>query len=341
MRSRLSLFLAGLLPFGVAATGCGDDDPNPGNPDAANGDDADAAPDDPDAAPPFVADYDSAEGGEVRLEYLQWAPGAGPGGRTTSTRVTSFFMKSMTPDAFPAVSTMGFGCFNVSGDTMWPTAQAADRVYINAGNVVITPTTGGGGQMVVGTGSATPVVGTDALLRNHASGGTNYLHFTFGTDNGGELTPDTAYSVLLTGSDEWPSQAFNDVLFMPASWTVGTPGLVGPLVFTRGVDTAVTWVPATSANLPAGYEVIHAFAFVGPPTGVAAVCLTEDDGVFTIPGTTVGEVMDAGQTGGFFSNATLTHVVKELNNGSDVSERRIDFISIWCYLTAVSFAEPP
>jgi hypothetical protein len=324
-----------VLALGVAA-GCGDDDgDNPavdGGPRVDSGGDVDAEP----PAPLCFNDgYDCAEGGEVRFEYINFVPGAGPGGRSTATRATAYFTSGGDPAHYPLPAVPG--CTEMQLDDHWPVAQPdPGRTYLDVGDVVIA----GGPQTLVIDDIA---AGTDFIFRSH-----DIWKFHFGVDDGPTfISGDTAYDVILTGSATFPFTRFEDVLYVPTEYNVTNPGRVATTM-PAATDFVVDWEVQAPTNAPAGYRVDSLVGvLLGGGVGPIMLCTEEgNDGSITIPAATVDRIREiaAAQTppatGGTLARQTLSHVTRELNDGAAVNNRRIDFVGVWCFATPVSFPAP-
>jgi uncharacterized protein YaiE (UPF0345 family) len=308
--------IGSLVTFSLALGGaaCGDDSPRtpaPSDPVDANGD--------------FVLGPDSPEGGEVRLEYVDLTPEAGLDERDTGTRVTAFFIRSMTPDHFPAPA--AGRCVDLSADQSWPTAQAEDADYIDVGEVTIS---GGPETLVVPEGTAT----ADPLGRVHARDGVaEPWRFSFGTDDTETyITPDTSYTVTLGGSSEWPTQTFTDALTMPADFDFIAPAAEA-FELTPDQPIEITWEVATTTSLGEGESVIGLVDVLVPGQGPVVACAQDPDtGSVTIPAELVNRVISFGAAG-TIARQTVVHRRLELSNEDDVKGRRLDLIGVWSHVT--------
>jgi hypothetical protein len=339
------------LALGATAA-CGDDSDNPPlGPDAKVF--LDAPPIDIDAPLP-ECDVDCAEGGEVRLEYLEFPTGNATADRTRATAF--FFGGASSYHTFPSIP----GCTDMTptAPTKWPLAQDAGRTYLDVGNVIISggPTPIQVTKRVMGQGTGTTGTGDDYIasdfLDRQYAGGTWYFTGNSGSqalntgqgglNNVGRLyvTDDTKYDVTITGGAAFPPTIFKDVLYMPNRYPLISPAQHAstdqPLQLTAGALT-ITYTVPTNTNLPAGSEVdtLVAFTKVNPPV---ILCIEEGiDGSITIPANMVDTVRTAtggggaGDTSG--NNRFLRqHVVHNTRTMPDTANRkRIDFLSVWCY----------
>jgi hypothetical protein len=349
--SRLALSLSSLSLLTVA---CGDDDVTP--PDARVDTQVVDMPVD---MATYEVNFMSNEGGEVRWEYLDFNPGFIPGTATLGydvdrARATAFFYKGPTGNSSAGVKPLPAipGCTHYAKlppamndqHMNWPMYQDPTRQYLDVGQVIIT---GGPTQMILGTGATN---GVDALDRMHTT-----WDFSNITGNDGMMgrnapnigrtyiSDNTVYDVILTGSSEWPAQIFNDVLYMPDYFTlidppatpagcdVNTPAPCAVALPARDTPLTITFTPGTNTNKPAGMEIDTLVAFVNgnPPV---AICVEEGtDGSITIPGATINHVRDTGVSGSRILRQNVVHVLRELTNGTTHDNKRIDFISVWCY----------
>lgn len=307
------------LTLGLAAPslfGCGDD--VAATPDAKVEIDAPVTPDAPPA--PVFKGFDADEGGEIRMEYVRFAGG------NAALRLTNFLFKdpgSVNFYPFPSFT----GCTDMSVDMNWPTASnpIAERVYMNPGNVIIS-----GGPSVINLPRRN-TMGNDPFGRTHPA---DQWGFHFGgaaaTDGATYLSEKTAYDVVFTGSADMPAQVFDDVIYMPADFTLTDHG-VTPYALVAGQPATFSWTnPAQGA--PAGVEIWSLLGFTGA-NGPAVVCIEKNDGSTTIPANMVDIVRAKYPSGGTLARQTFTHVVRELVDKNGPTGKRIDFVGVWCYAT--------
>jgi hypothetical protein len=301
--------------------------------------------------------YQSDEGGEVRLEYMNFPNGVPA---NTRARATSFF--------FDGPRGNGFNPFpNIPGCTEWgnpsmyyPFAPRDPAVkHLDVGQVIIT---GGPQQMTVPV--ITPVQGTcstttatrcwlnpDCPATETCVGATGHRDnigrlykekWGFGGQPPGPsynnmgpafITADATYDIILTGSPTWPAQIFKDAMYMPGDWQLVSPALNVNPVLQADQDLVITYTTPTAVNKPAGYPVnmlVH-FGYGSPFIGVASCIEEETDGSITIPAAIVNKIRAAAPTGGTFIRQHSSHIVKELTDGVTRTNKRIDIIGIWCY----------
>lgn len=319
------------MSIGLAAmVGCGDDDGGGSDdPDAAP-DEADATPDDPDAAPDEVTVF-GPEGGEFRLEYIVIDDG------TIITRVTAFGMKDAgsgeTPDRFPLPPIPG--CWDLTDDSIWPVAQSSDADYIDFGTVVVTGDFSGVDEIVIPKVDQSGGDVADGVGRTHEE-----YNFRLDFDNADTVFQgDSTYSVLLGGSDEWPAQAYDMKVYMPPAFDLIDPALGEVVMIEEDTPLTLTW-EATEVD---DHEVISAVAFATPADGPTIVCAEiGNDGEIVIPAEEINKVVALVGEGNqaTIARQTAVHEIAELTNGDDVSGRRIDLLSIWCYATTFEVAVP-
>lgn len=319
----LGLSLAGIV-------GCGDDSSTPATPDAVVTPTPDAPPPTPDAPPaPVFKGYDADEGGEVRMEYVRFASGL------ASTRVTNFLYSNPgTPRYHDYINLNGCQDTTASMRTKWPFAMSADRVYADPGEVLIT---GGPSTLTVPTRTGSTL--TDPYGRVHPDGKAQFF-FGGATANDGAtyLAEKTAFDVTFTGSADLPGQVFEDVMWMPADFTLISPG-VEPVALVAGQPQTYTWTTPANGQ-PTGVEVQSLVAYTGA-MGPAVVCVEPNDGSITVPANLVDVARTAYPNGPTLARQTLTHVVRELVDENGPTGRRIDFVAVWCYATTTTVPAAP
>jgi hypothetical protein len=271
--------------------------------------------------------FQSNEGGEVRWEYLEFDVGSTIA--TDRARATAFFFKGATPN-YPLPDIPGCTHYpkglTPGTQTRWPLAQDPARQYLDVGQVIIT---GGPVQYTVPAGAAN---GGDALGRTHA-GPWKYNGGMLNNMGRNYITDNTTYDVILTGSSEWPAQVFNDVLYMPDYFPLISPakGSGGPTLVAN-TPFEITYTAGANTAKPAGMEVDTLIAFTdgNPPL---AICVEEGtDGSITIPAATVDYIIaNKPVSGGRFLRQHVVHQLRELTNGTTHENKRIDFLSVWCY----------
>jgi hypothetical protein len=310
---------------GIATLGCGEKDDNNPPADAKPVDGTQPDGPTPDAAD--VANFGWDEGGEVRIEYQQILT---PNGTNLRTRATAFLWKSKDPARaeFAAIP----GCTKMDMDDRFPLAMGTSHTYLDVGQVVIT---GGAQQFTIPPG---PNPGKDGLLRPH-DGHWNFLVAdNMGTTFTGNF--NAPYSVVFTGSpgtDDWPAQTFNNAIYMGPQWELDTPGFE-PIQLVADTPITITYkTPNPPTNGPAksdhaSYNMVA--ALVIPPFGPVVDCISDDTELhtITIPADMVNHARALGSSG-LLARAHVSHQVQELTDGVTHNHKRIDFISVWCYVT--------
>jgi hypothetical protein len=283
--------------------------------------------------------FGSAEGGEVRFEYMEFpATGCGdaadqpcgPGGRTTATRVVGYEMTAMTPDAmtFPNVG----GCTSlVNGDT-WPTGQGTGRTYADMGELTLT-----GGPSVL-TVPAADAANPDPLGRSHDA-----YNFYFGTDDTDEYIKDNArYLVDWSGDADHP--AHGGEIYMPGAYTLMEPAFANGVEVANTGDFTLTWGDEGNDLIPAdtGPGMLSLVAFAIPGVGVSHLCVGPDTGTIVVPSDMVEEAAtlagDAGKA--TLLRGKLSHQLVEVLTNEGGTGRRIDMLGIYCYLNGITFVAP-
>lgn len=326
----LPSLLAALLSlplFATAGTGCscGDDDGDDvtEQPDAREQPDAD--PDDPDADPGLCNKLECPEGGEVRVEYVNYTDPA-PGARTNAARVTGFFLSNAgtgeDPDMHPfEIDPDEGGCWDIVDAPFWPGAQSEGREYIDVGQLVIS---GGPNALTVGAGAVTDPPTRDTWYRTHDD-----WHWHFGTDDAATYLDDNIpFSFTLTGSATFEDRHYMDVGFIPKTFgDLDPPGGSGPIVITPGEPMTFSHEVVESDT---NQRVISAMAFVVAGRGIEVCVELQDDGVMEVPAATIDHVLSVGSTG-TVARQTFTHNPVDLEVEGE--HRRIDVIGVWCYVT--------
>lgn len=275
----------------------------------------------PDAPPgPEFKGYDADEGGEVRVEYIKF-PSGGVG-----TRTTAFVFKNPGSTKYFDYLNLN-GCTDMTPKDKWPMATnpIGEREYYDVGPYIVI--SGGPDPLEV---PKNPNMANDPFARTHPAGEW-YFDGIMGTDmNGGQfLTEKTVYDVTFPGSDEFPGQIYDDVIYMPADFALETPGHAGPLLFPANTAQTFTWTTPADTP-PAGYMVLSLVAFTGA-SGPAVICVEPNDGSITVPADMMDIARATYPTGGQVARQTLTHAVRELVDANGPTGRRIDFLGVWCY----------
>ncbi len=327
------LGLTGLTLVGA----CGDDGDN--NPvDAAVQPDApkpiDAAID----APHVFDEYDADEGGEVRVEYIQFANT----GLTNASRGFAHFYKNPgTPAYHDYINIMG--CNDVSGRTtatpapgaysgnLWPMVENLDAVHADAGQSVT----------LISENPTHPIMTLpkrstewrDPLTRLHPA---NMAYWDANTQTATESEPTnyqpaTYYDVVVPGGPDIPSQIFDKGIYIPAAFALTSPGLsTTAIVLPADTDATFTWTVPTETP-PAGTEVFSLLA-LQTSAGIAVLCVEKNDGSITVPAAMVNIARGkAGASGNSIARQVFVHQVRELEDNNGLTGRRVDLVGVWCY----------
>jgi len=287
--------------------GCGDDKKQ---------DAPDATPPPPDAPDLYTFD----EGGESRLEYQQILT---PTGTIFKARATDFFWKSKTPGHYPFVNIPG--CTKMDKYDHFPLGMGTSHEYLDVGEV-----THSGGTMALNVPLG-PNPGKDGLFRPHDG------HWRFFQDNNAGPTYfgkyDAFYNTTFGGSPEWPAQTIEKSHYMPSMWNLGTPGFA-PVMFQAGTALDITYTTDPYVNHPEG-TTLNMIAAILIPTGPGLVveCVKEGlDGKITIPADMIDYARSLGGSG-LLARAHVSHILRELTDGTTHNHKRVDFFTIWCYVT--------
>ncbi|MDB4961844.1 MAG: hypothetical protein JWP01_1843 [Myxococcales bacterium] len=311
-----------LVPALLAA--CGDDKATPDANTPIDGRPVDSSPP-VDAAP--VADFSWDEGGESRIEYQEFYDPMNPTVSRKQARATAFFWKSKTPKRyeFPLIP----GCTKMDMDDRFPLGMGTTHEYLDVGQVIYS---GGGMQLNMPAGSnvATGGMNRDGMARPHDGTWKFFVGSTAGLTYFGNW--DTQYDAIFTGSDAWPAQVHKDAHYMPSAWTLGTPGLA-PIQLQADTPLVITYTPGPNTNKPPGSALNMVAALIVPGMGPVVDCIEDSlDGSITIPADMVNHARSLGGAG-LLARAHLSHQVRELTDGVTHDRKRIDFISIWCYVS--------
>ena len=314
----------------VGFLGCGD---NPAAVPDAPKQQIDARVVPPDA--PNKPDTTWDEGGGAQLEYQIIYVAATPTTPNIQSRVTTYYWKSMNPARYPMP--INPGC-NKTGmvtptddsDNVFPfglgTGTPAQHTYLNVGTPIVT---GGSQQLTVPLG---PNPGKDGFLRPHDGN----WHFFVGPNTGGTYLDktDAPYSLLLTGSSEWPAQVYKDAFYMAPAWNLDTPGFV-PTQLVADTPYVITYSnPNPTTNQPADGVMSMSAAIIIPGIGPVVQCLDDNinDKTITISADMVNYARALGSAG-VLARAHVMHRVQEQTDGVTHTHKRIDFITTWCYIT--------
>ena len=306
---------------------------------AACGDDGGSAT--PDAAPPVDAcpggdcgvALEDPEGGNIIFEYIyvdsELQAGLGLPG-PTATRAMAYFMSAQTPEANPLP--MGGKCNSLDTTKGWPMHVGTPHTDIDVGTLAIN------GVNTAGTASTIPM--TKLLAMRDNLGRPHDLFYQNITPTASDLLkPDTSYDVVMGGTGAFPATTLTDALFLPADNTIGTPAREdnGPLMPTA--DFTVTWNPATSANLPAGDEVLGLVWLIDSNGSPTHLCPTlHSAGTFTIPAATIADYKAVATARGanpnkvILSRQAVDHRIVRLPNAGPTNLRRIDMLGITCWI---------
>jgi len=324
---RISLVLFPVLLVSAALTGCGDDNVSAPN-DGCTGHLCGGG----------SASLTDPEGGNVIFEYIYFDHDLStafglPSGVTTVNRVMGYFMDNQTPtdNPLPAAGV----CNNLESTKGWPLYVGTPHTDLDMGSLTITGANGAGttyADLIPNMGA-----GTDSIGRKH-----DIYYQTIKPSVDDYIKTDQAYDVAWGGAGTIPATTYTGGLFMPATFQVSDPGLEDNSGWTAGVDKTVHWTPATSANLPAGDEVLGVTWLVDAAGSPTHMCPTAHSaGQFTIPGSALTEYKAIATARGtptnkmiLLRNAIVHHVVR-LPNGENDNKRRLDLLSVMCWAQLV------
>lgn len=360
---RLSLFSVSLAVL-LAGAACGGDDDDEGTPDAStDGSDDDDGPDageddGPDAGDEDVVTFGDAEGGKVINEYITYgdtlAAAAGfPKGVNTVYRGMAHFITDMDPQRLDLPPSGE--CTNlVTNTNVWLGNLGEDRTYVDVGTVTIRQLNDDGDEVeteLVRAEDGAPMTWPrDNLFVDHGVDGIFYETISFGpnTTGAGELiSAETRGDVILSGSADFPATTYENAVYVPAHMELENPGLNEAFTMVAGEDFTVGWEEVAQPAAPAAseglvYELFELVATVNPATGAPIhVCPTFDqdaDGEFVIPGEVIADYRETVETLGGDPNAivllrnTNAHAVVRLDPTDEDNKRRVDVVSVYCYV---------
>ena len=338
MRSHSFVLL--LLPLvGSGLVGCGDDAKT-----AVDAPKVDAAPN-PDAPPPEVADTTWEESGAAWLEYQTIFTGVGT--QNVQARLTTYYFKSMTPNPAlpngypfptnPGCTKTGMADLPDDSNITFPfgmgTGSPAMHTYLDVGTPIVT---GGLQQATIPLG-ANP--GFDGFRRKHDG----IYHFAAFANMGDVIlsATDAFYTLVLTGSSEWPAQVYTDAFYQSPPWTIGSPAF-GPSQLIADTPFVETWTtPNAPTRRPAAVGADKSMsmnmltAIIIPALGPVVVCLNDNpfgSTQLTIPADMVNYARSLGSSGAL-ARAIVTHRLQEMTDGVTHNRKRMDFVTTWCYVT--------
>jgi hypothetical protein len=283
LTKRLAFFLGiGLLSIGVAA--CGDDK---GMGDDGGGADACVGHLCPGPGP-NVTDN---EGGNILFEYIYldndlraFLGMPGPPLPPTVQRVMAYFMSAMTPEKNP-LPTPG-QCVNLVTTKGWPAyvPPAGMHTDLDVGTLSFA------GKNPAGADSTIDVpkqpAGKDMINRAHDTWYQDVI-----PDAATKLKPDSLYSVKFGGAGNVPATEYKDAIYLGDMSAVSNPALEDDGPLKSGTDFPVSWTAGSSANKPAGDEVLGITWLLTVPHAQAVMLCPVLLGAqgFTIPGAVIAD----------------------------------------------------
>jgi hypothetical protein len=332
------------LPIFMFAAACGDDGKPAGAIDAPKQIDA-----------PGV-DLTSKEGGEVRLEYMTFTSTAA---QQTRARATAFFYDGADGNGFhPFPNVPGCTDYTPNPPVRWPFVREASDQFLDVGTVTIE-----GGPQPLTVAPITPAKGSCSVttatkcFQNSecpatetcmgATGNRDNLnrlytgHWAFSGQAPGPnlnnmgpafITGDATYTVKFGGSANFPATEFKDIIYVPGLWTPVSPAIDENPVLKADTPLTITYTTPANSNKPADHSINTLVFFVGAIDPPVVACIEEGtDGSITIPADMINLIRASAPTGGKFIRQHASHVVRELTDGTTHTNKRIDFIGIWCY----------
>ena len=278
------------------------------------------------------------DGGNIIFEYiyldseLQAAFGL-PAGVNTVTRVIAYFMNAQTPENNP-LPTAG-ACNNLVSTRGWPLHVGTPHTDLDVGTLTVT------GKNNAGVDTMIPIpkmpAGLDAIGRRH-----DIFYQTVVPIADNNLKPDSSYTVSFGGNGAIAATNLTDSLFLAKDFTVTSPDIEGNGPLVAGTDFPVKWNPVTSANLPAGDEVLGVTWLADTTGSPTHMCPTlHSAGAFTIPGAAITEYKAIAASRGLPQNKAImlrnaiVHKLSRLPNGERDNSRRIDMLTVMCWVQLV------
>jgi hypothetical protein len=241
-------------------------------------------------------------------------------------------------------------CTNVVTDSgVWLGNLGTPREYIDVGTVSVRQTNDDGDEVTTelprAVDGAPATWPRDNLFVDHGKDGIFYEYIQL---NAGEiLSAGTRGDVILSGSDEFPATTYENAIYVPENNQLENPGLNDEFTMVAGEDFTVGWEEIPQPNAPAEsegltYELFELVATVNPATGAPIhLCPTfadDADGEFTIPGEVIADYRDTVEGLGGNPDAivllrnTNAHAVVRLDPTDEANPRRVDVVSVWCYV---------
>ena len=252
----------------------------------------------------------------------------------TAQRVMAYFMNAQTPNANP-LPTPG-ACVNLVTTKGWPGYVGTPHTDLDVGALTFE------GKKADGTASTITVpklpAGKDQIGRAHD------IFYQVVTPNADSvLKPDSLYTAKFGGAGTIMPTEFKDNVFLANTFTVENPGLEedGPL--RANADFTVHWTPATSANLPAGDEVLGITWLLTNMAEPVMLCpVLHSAGQFTIPASVIADFRTTATAMGRDPNVSVllrnavVHKLARLPNNDMQNKRRIDMLSVMCWAQVVN-----
>jgi hypothetical protein len=283
------------------------------------------------------------EGGSIIFEHMTFDTQAAmvfklPTGVNTATRVMAYFMSAQTPELNPLP--MAGKCNNLVATMGWPLYVGTPHTDVDVGTLTITGKNAAGTDVSIDVPKAPTTEKTDQIGRPH-----DIFYQVVKPNAADNLKPDSFYDVKFGGSATVPAFTFKDAIYLAAGYELSAPGLEdnGPLV--PGTDFTVHWTAENSANKPPATQLVAAnilgvtwlLDVTGSPTHMCVGLAS--DGTFTIPGVAITEYKAIAAARGLdtghavmLRNAIAHQVVKLPLTAASTSKRRIDMISLKCYV---------
>jgi len=260
------------------------------------------------------------EGGAIYFEYMDFSAEVQAAGfPDKAVRLMGHFVSEMDPDAFPLPT----GCSDLTNTPGWPTGMSDTMTELNVGNLELI---NGDTTLVVEPGAAGP----DFISREHT---VSYQAF-LADETDTYIKPDSAYDLHITGSDTYPETTYPGAFYFPPAFDVTSPLNEATAAPITG-DWEMTWDKNDAAN---GTEQFQIVMLVSPDGAIIhQFCPGAHTGTHTVPEDALTKFRATYPNGGLLLRGNITHQLGRFDNGAGIADRRIDFVSMYCYVQPFAF----
>ena len=261
------------------------------------------------------------EGGSIYFEYMDFSPEVQAAGfPDKAVRVMGHLVSSMDPEAFALPTS----CADLTNTPGWPTAMSATATEVNVGDMEFI---NGDTKLVV----APQTDGTDMISRDHDV----YYQTFLPEETDTYIKPDQKYDLHFTGSDSYPETTYKDAFHFPPAFNVIAPlneATEAPLTG----DWELSWDKNETSD---GTEQFQLVMLVSPDGAIIhQFCPGPHTGVSVVPEDVLAKFRATYPNGGLLLRGNLTHLLGRFDDAAGSADRRIDFVSIYCYVQPFAFA---